>query len=110
MPLLVSAKPFLPPRRAARGWASASTSTTVGWETRHTTCATAERTQDLCHRLSVCLSVCLSVLPDSDGSRVRSRLGLGQMVPAYATSIEGVGALVLSPDEKRVLLVWEYGI
>ena len=31
------------------------------------------------------------------------------MVPCYATSIEGVGALVLSPDEKKVLLVWEYG-
>ena len=31
------------------------------------------------------------------------------MVPCYATSIEGVGALVLSPDpEKKVLLVWEY--
>ena len=29
------------------------------------------------------------------------------MVPSYATSIEGVGALILSPDEKRVLLVWE---
>jgi len=31
------------------------------------------------------------------------------MVPSYATSIEGVGALVLSPDEKKVLLIWEYG-
>jgi 8-oxo-dGTP pyrophosphatase MutT (NUDIX family) len=31
------------------------------------------------------------------------------MVPCYATSIEGVGALVLSPDESKVLLVWEYG-
>jgi len=31
------------------------------------------------------------------------------MVPHYATSIEGVGALVLSPDEKKILLVWEYG-
>ena len=31
------------------------------------------------------------------------------MVPGYATSIEGVGALVLSPDETKVLLVWEYG-
>ena len=30
-------------------------------------------------------------------------------VPIYATSTEGVGAIVLSPDEKRVLLVWEYG-
>jgi len=31
------------------------------------------------------------------------------MVPSYSTSIEGVGALVLSPDEKKVLLIWEYG-
>jgi len=31
------------------------------------------------------------------------------LVPPYRTSIEGVGALLLSPDEKRVLLVWEYG-
>ena len=30
-------------------------------------------------------------------------------VPVYATSTEGVGAILLSPDEKRVLLVWEYG-
>ena len=30
-------------------------------------------------------------------------------VPAYATSIEGVGALILSPDLTKVLLVWEYG-
>lgn len=31
------------------------------------------------------------------------------MVPAYYTSIEGVGGLVLSPDESKVLLIWEYG-
>lgn len=31
------------------------------------------------------------------------------MVPAYSTSIEGVGGLVLSPDESKVLLIWEYG-
>ena len=30
-------------------------------------------------------------------------------VPPYATSTEGVGAILLSPDERRVLLVWEYG-
>ena len=30
-------------------------------------------------------------------------------VPPYATSTEGVGAILLSPDETRVLLVWEYG-
>ena len=30
-------------------------------------------------------------------------------VPPYATATEGVGAIVLSPDETRVLLVWEYG-
>ena len=30
-------------------------------------------------------------------------------VPEYATSIEGAGALILSPDESRVLSVWEYG-
>ena len=30
-------------------------------------------------------------------------------VPPYSTATEGVGALALSPDEKRVLLVWEYG-
>ena len=33
----------------------------------------------------------------------------GDRVPAYATSIEGVGAVLLSPDEQSVLLVWEYG-
>lgn len=31
------------------------------------------------------------------------------MVPAYSSSIEGVGGLLLSPDETRVLLIWEYG-
>lgn len=31
------------------------------------------------------------------------------MVPSYATSIEGVGGLILSPDETKVLLIWEYG-
>ena len=30
-------------------------------------------------------------------------------VPSYATSIEGVAAVVLSPDEQRILLIWEYG-
>ncbi len=30
------------------------------------------------------------------------------MVPSYATSIEGVGGLLLSPDESKVLLIWEY--
>lgn len=29
-------------------------------------------------------------------------------VPAYATSSEGVGALIYSPDHTQVLLVWEY--
>ena len=31
------------------------------------------------------------------------------MVPSYSTSIEGVGAVCLSPDESKVLLIWEYG-
>lgn len=31
------------------------------------------------------------------------------LVPPYTTSEEGVGILMLSPDEKEVLLVWEYG-
>ena len=31
------------------------------------------------------------------------------MVPAYATATEGVGGLLLSPDEREVLLIWEYG-
>lgn len=31
------------------------------------------------------------------------------LVPAYATATEGVGGLLLSPDEKQVLLIWEYG-
>lgn len=30
-------------------------------------------------------------------------------VPEYATSIGGAGAIILSPDETQVLLVWEYG-
>lgn len=30
-------------------------------------------------------------------------------VPAYSTSIEGVGAIILSPDENQVLLVEEWG-
>jgi len=37
------------------------------------------------------------------------RAECGDIVPKYATSIEGAGCLVLSPDEKRVLLVFEYG-
>jgi hypothetical protein len=31
------------------------------------------------------------------------------MVPPAASSIEGVFVFPLSPDEKQVLLVWEYG-
>eukprot|EP00746_Dinoflagellata_sp_MGD_P020876 gnl/MRDRNA2_/MRDRNA2_148683_c0_seq1.p1 gnl/MRDRNA2_/MRDRNA2_148683_c0~~gnl/MRDRNA2_/MRDRNA2_148683_c0_seq1.p1 ORF type:complete len:376 (+),score=53.51 gnl/MRDRNA2_/MRDRNA2_148683_c0_seq1:75-1202(+) len=31
------------------------------------------------------------------------------LVPPYTTSDEGVGVLTLSPDEREVLLVWEYG-
>jgi len=31
------------------------------------------------------------------------------MVPGYATSIEGAAGVILSPDEQRVLLIWEYG-
>ena len=31
------------------------------------------------------------------------------LVPRYATSIEGGGVMVLSPDEKKVMLVFEYG-
>jgi len=30
-------------------------------------------------------------------------------VPQYATSIEGISVLLVSPDEREVLLVWEYG-
>jgi 8-oxo-dGTP pyrophosphatase MutT (NUDIX family) len=37
------------------------------------------------------------------------RAGSRDMVPAYATSIEGVAALVLSPDESSVLLAKERG-
>ena len=37
------------------------------------------------------------------------RAGSKDMVPAYATSIEGAAAIVLSPDESSVLLVKEYG-
>eukprot|EP00327_Prymnesium_parvum_P034101 CAMPEP_0195608496 /NCGR_PEP_ID=MMETSP0815-20121206/8770_1 /TAXON_ID=97485 /ORGANISM="Prymnesium parvum, Strain Texoma1" /LENGTH=331 /DNA_ID=CAMNT_0040748349 /DNA_START=42 /DNA_END=1037 /DNA_ORIENTATION=- len=35
--------------------------------------------------------------------------GSHDAVPAYATSIEGIGVILLAPDEKSVLLVWEYG-
>ena len=35
--------------------------------------------------------------------------GAHDMVPAYATASEGVGGLILSADEQRVLLIWEYG-
>merc|ERR1712183_927867 len=38
-----------------------------------------------------------------------TREGMKDRVPAYATSIEGGGSLILSPDEKKVLLVFEYG-
>lgn len=31
------------------------------------------------------------------------------IVPSYATAIEGISALLLSPDEKKVLLIWERG-
>ena len=31
------------------------------------------------------------------------------LIPSYATSIEGGGVMVLSPDEKKVMLVFEYG-
>ena len=34
---------------------------------------------------------------------------LPDLVPAYATSIEGGAVLVLSPDRSQVLLVWERG-
>ena len=34
---------------------------------------------------------------------------IAAMVPAYATSIEGVTAVLLSPDEKNILSVWERG-
>jgi hypothetical protein len=38
------------------------------------------------------------------------RCGGGKdMVPPASSSIEGVFAFVLSPDELQVLLVWEYG-
>jgi len=37
------------------------------------------------------------------------REGMKDLVPAYATSIEGGGSLILSPDEKKVLLVFELG-
>jgi len=38
-----------------------------------------------------------------------TRENMESRVPSYATSIEGGGALVLSPDESEVLLVWEFG-
>jgi 8-oxo-dGTP pyrophosphatase MutT (NUDIX family) len=34
---------------------------------------------------------------------------LAKMVPCYATSIEGATGLVLSPDERELLCVWERG-
>jgi len=34
---------------------------------------------------------------------------LAKMVPCYATSIEGATGVVLSPDERNVLVVWERG-
>merc|ERR1719482_2328904 len=33
----------------------------------------------------------------------------GDAVPAYSTSVEGVGCILLSPDQSAALLVWEYG-
>jgi len=61
--------------------------------------------------------------PEEEGDHI-SRTGGGEFVyyrwpdgveqedrvPAYATAIEGVGALLLSPDEQAILLVWEYGV
>lgn len=43
--------------------------------------------------------------------QVRDSFGklIPDKVPPYATSIEGVGAIIISPDQLRVLLVWEYG-
>ncbi|GAB5354926.1 hypothetical protein AAMO2058_000161300 [Amorphochlora amoebiformis] len=38
-----------------------------------------------------------------------ARIGVPDKVPKYATSIEGGGVIVLSPDEKKVLLVKERG-
>jgi len=36
--------------------------------------------------------------------------GAGQdMVPSYATALEGIGVIVLSPERDAVLLAWEYG-
>lgn len=35
--------------------------------------------------------------------------GSKDLVPPYATAVQGVGAIILSPDEREVLLVWEYG-
>lgn len=31
------------------------------------------------------------------------------LVPSYSTALEGVGVMVLSPDEDELLLAWEYG-
>lgn len=31
------------------------------------------------------------------------------MVPSYATALEGIGVLVLSPEKDSLLLLWEYG-
>eukprot|EP00929_Paragymnodinium_shiwhaense_P059076 TRINITY_DN29572_c0_g1_i1.p1 TRINITY_DN29572_c0_g1~~TRINITY_DN29572_c0_g1_i1.p1 ORF type:complete len:385 (+),score=35.53 TRINITY_DN29572_c0_g1_i1:65-1156(+) len=31
------------------------------------------------------------------------------MVPSYSTALEGIGVLVLSPNQDEVLLAWEYG-
>ena len=43
--------------------------------------------------------------------QVRDQTGklIEDLVPAYASSVEGVGAFIVSPDSKRLLLVWEYG-
>jgi 8-oxo-dGTP pyrophosphatase MutT (NUDIX family) len=54
-------------------------------------------------------------VPDDKGSRKEHvyykwcSQTLKNMVPAYSTSIEGCAALLLSPDETRILLVKEYG-
>ena len=53
-----------------------------------------------------------SVDPDDANNNINEFLyvnDIAAMVPAYATSIEGVTAVLLSPDEKNILSVWERG-
>ena len=50
--------------------------------------------------------------PDDPNNNINEFLyvnDIAAMVPAYATSIEGVTAVLLSPDEKNILSVWERG-